>query len=359
MPTTTGMKGEGFYDEHSSGQRASIESLASWIDAAAAAATLPRSGRPFVVVDFGSSEGRNSVLAMRRVIGALRSRGAQGPICPVFTDLVTNNFNQLFRNVAEDDLLRKRDQGIFPAVIGGSFYTPLLPPGTVHLGLSFNSVLWLDRLPDVPFPEFIVYMGPRSHRPDVQIPAAAVEAFSLQAAHDLVRFLDCRAAEIAQGARLLVAQPARDHERSIGEGLYDLLHDACLDLVQEKQLNLESYQRVTMPIYFRSLEEMLAPVDAAAGALRDRFSIERAEVNRFATPFAAEYARTGDVDAYVDAYVGFAQAFTEPILRAGLDVTHGPQIVPAIYERMKQLLRAAPQQYEIVFIQATMLLQRR
>jgi hypothetical protein len=254
--------------------------------------------------------------------------------------------------------MRRRDEGIFPAAVGGSFYTTLLPPGTVHLGVTFNAVVWLDRLPAMPFPEFIVYMGPRSHRPDVQIRAAAVEAFSRQAEHDLVQFLECRAAEIVPGGRLLVAQPARDDERAIGQGLYDLLHDACLELVRDKRLDAEAYQRVTMPIYFRSLDEMLAPVDAARGRLRDRFTVDRAEIERFPTPFGAAYVRTGDLDAYVDAYVGFAQAFTEPILRAGLATAHGPQIVPAIYDRMKRLLRAAPQQYEIVYIQAAMLLAR-
>jgi hypothetical protein len=359
MPATIGMKGDGFYDDHSSGQRASIESLASWIEAAAAGAHLPTQGRPFVVADYGSSEGRNSVLAMRCVIDSLRRRGATGPVCPIFSDLVTNNFNQLFRNLDEDDVMRHREGGIFPAAVGGSFYTSLLPPGSVHLGMTFNAVVWLDRLPAEPFPEFIVYMGPRSHRADVRIPAATVAAFSQQAANDLIRFLECRAAEIAPGGRLLVAQPARDHERSIGEGLYDLMHDACLALVREKRLDLAAYQRVTMPIYFRSLDEMLAPVDAAGGPLHDRFSVERAEVERFPTPFGAAYARSGDLAAYVDEYVGFAQAFTEPILRAGLEAVHGPQIVPAIYERMKLLLREAPAQYEIEYIQAAVLFARR
>ena len=204
---------------------------------------------------------------------------------------MTNNFNQLFRNLYEDALLRNRAADIFPAAVGGSFYGPLLPAGSVHLGLSFNSVLWLDRLPDVPFPDFVIYMGPKAHRADVTISPAVARAFAEQAAHDLAVFLDCRARELVPGGRLLVAQPARDKDRAIGEGLYDLLHDASLSLVREKQLDLSAYQHVTMPIYFRSLEELLAPVDGVAGQLRAEFSIERAEVQRFPTPFGTAYAQ--------------------------------------------------------------------
>jgi hypothetical protein len=35
MPTTTGMKGAGFYDQHSTAQLATIHALQSWIAAAA------------------------------------------------------------------------------------------------------------------------------------------------------------------------------------------------------------------------------------------------------------------------------------------------------------------------------------
>ena len=38
---------------------------------------------------------------------------------------------------------------------------------------------------------------------------AVVESFSRQAADDLVRFLECRADEMAPGGRLLIAVPAQ------------------------------------------------------------------------------------------------------------------------------------------------------
>ena len=44
MPSTSGMKGDGFYDANSSGQRAAIEALLSWITAAAERLALPEAG---------------------------------------------------------------------------------------------------------------------------------------------------------------------------------------------------------------------------------------------------------------------------------------------------------------------------
>ena len=359
MPSTSGMKGGGFYDAHSSGQRASIEALLPWIDAAADATCLPPHGKPLVLVDYGCSEGRNAIASMSCAIEALRHRDTDVAVSPVFADLPSNNFNQLFHNLDAAGWLGRGTEGLCPVAAAGSFYQRLLPAATVHLALSFNSVLWLDQLPSEPLREFIVYLGPRLYRPDVHVPAATGEAFRRRAEQDLTQFYASRAAELVSGGRLLVAQPGRNDERSTGEGLYDLLHDACMQLVRDGRLDLAAYRNVTMPIYFRSIEELLLPVDPANGPLRDQFAVERAETQEVIPPFAAEFAHSGDLAKYVEEYVGFAQAFTEPVLRAALDARHGVEIVPAIFREMKDLLRASPEKYVIRYLQTAVLLARR
>lgn len=359
MPSTSGMKGDGFYDANSSGQRAAIEALLSWIGAAAKGLELPEAGRALTIADYGSSEGNNALQAMRQAITALRDRGAQQPIWAVFSDLSTNNFNQLFANLAAARALPGTADGVFRAAVGGSFYDQLLPPATVHLAMSFNSVLWLDHLPAEPLEDFVVYLGPHSHRADVRVPSATAQAFAQQAKSNLEQFLRCRAAELASGGRLLVAQPGSDDTYCTGQGLYDLLHDACLDLIAAGKLNRAEYARVTMPIYFRHVDELLGPVDATSGSLRDVFAIERAESQEVIVPFAADYARTQDTATYVERYVGFAQAFTEPVLRAGLDAAHGPELVPEIYQRMKERLAAEPTRYAFRYLQSMILLAKK
>jgi hypothetical protein len=46
MPATTGMKGAGYYDQHSGAQLSSIEALQHWVDAAVAALPLPAPAQP-------------------------------------------------------------------------------------------------------------------------------------------------------------------------------------------------------------------------------------------------------------------------------------------------------------------------
>ena len=74
MPVTTGMKGGGFYDDHSAPQMASIEAVLPWLEEAVGEADLPARGGPIVVADFACSEGKNSIAAAKRIIAALRKR---------------------------------------------------------------------------------------------------------------------------------------------------------------------------------------------------------------------------------------------------------------------------------------------
>src|ERR1700688_2626501 len=149
MPATTGMKGAGYYDQHSTAQLSTIQALEGWVEDAVANVPLPVPAQPVSVLDLGSSEGHNAIRLMGTIVAGLRRRTGQ-PIQTIYSDLASNNFNQLFANLEE-----ARRAGVFSAevssgAVGGSFYGPLLPPGTVHLATSFNSILWLDHLPPIP-----------------------------------------------------------------------------------------------------------------------------------------------------------------------------------------------------------------
>ncbi len=359
MPATTGMKGAGYYDQHSTAQLSSIQALQDWVDDAVANLPLPASGQPVTVLDMGSSEGRNAVRLMSTIVTGLRRRTDQ-PLQTIYSDLPTNNFNQLFANVEEARRAGLFAGGVHPGAVGASFYGPLLPPGTVHLATCFNSILWLDRLPATPLRDFVAYRRPlysrtgRSASPDV------TAAFTQQAERDLVRFLRCRARELVPGAKLLLASPGETDQVSVCDGSFDVLNDACLDLVAAGRLEREEYERLTMPCYFRTVAELLAPMEREDSPLRDAFTIDRAQALEVPIPFIVEFQRTGDVAAYSAAYAGFLRAISEPVVRAALKQTESElETVESLYARIRERLLAEPERYSWRFIVVSALLTRR
>src|SRR5262249_49919608 len=123
MPATTGMKGAGYYDRHSTAQLSSIHALQDWIDAAVVRVPLPAAPQPVTVLDLGSSEGRNAIRVMGSIVTGLRRRTEQ-PIRPLFSDLTSNDFNRLFANLEDARRADYFADDVFPGVVGGSFYGP-------------------------------------------------------------------------------------------------------------------------------------------------------------------------------------------------------------------------------------------
>jgi hypothetical protein len=353
-----GMKGAGYYDQHSGTQMSMIEALGDWVDDAVASLPLPAGGQPVTVLDLGSSEGRNAIRLMGSIVAGLRRRTRQS-VQTIYSDLASNNFNQLFAN-----LEKARRAGLFPAgvnasALGGSFYGPLLPPRTVRLATCFNAIHWLDRLPPVAVPDFVSYRRPHPSRPGNVRSRESTAAFARQAEHDLVRFLECRARELVPGGKLLLASPGDTDQDHISDGMTDVLNDACLDLVTAGQLQQQEYERLTLPCYFRTLPELLAPLERAGSPVRGAFAVERADTLEVPAPFVVNYRRVGDAAAYAGAYTGFLRAVSEPVVRSVLQQpAREATTVARLYERIRARLQAEPERYLFRYIVVAVLLTR-
>jgi hypothetical protein len=352
------MKGAGYYDRHSSAQLSSIQVLEDWLEDAVANLPLPAAAEPVTVLDLGSSEGRNAIHMMATIVERLRQRTPQ-PVQTIYSDLASNNFHQLFANLDQARHAGLFPADVYPAVIGGSFYNRLRPPGTVHLATCFNSIQWLDQWPPVPLPDDVVYRRPHPARPGWSASPKVASAFMRQAEHDLVQFLECRAEELVPGARLLLASPGDTDQARVSDGIGDVLNDACLDLVAASRLEREQYERVTMPVYFRTLAELLAPLERKDSPVRGAFAVERAEALEAPTPFVLAFQHDGDVSAYATAYTGFLRAISEPVVRAALNQPEGEDaIVESLYERIRARLLAQTERYAWRYILVAALLTR-
>lgn len=360
MPATTGMKGAGYYDQHSTPQLASMQLVFDWIETAIAEMSLPPDAQPFTVLDLGSSEGRNALITMSRIVEFVRRRRTRQLMQTVYSDLPSNNFNHLFLNLHEARTSGHIPANVYASAAAGSFYESLLSPGSVHLATAFNALLWLDKLLSAPVPDFVVYRRPHPPRPRLHVPQQTADAFARQADGDLVRFLQCRADELAPGGKLLIVSPGDSTEQRLADGIYDVLNDACLDLVAAGRLHQQRYERFTMPIYFRTVAETIAPLQRDGSPVKDAFTIDRAETLEVPTPFLVEFDRSGDAAKLADDYTGFLRAFSEPVARAALVGDDGESaILDELYGRIHARIKAEPARYRFRYLLTATLFTRR
>jgi hypothetical protein len=357
VPVTTGMRGAGYYNQNSAPQWAAIEAVLPWLEDEVGRMALPDVA-PIVIVDYGSSEGRNSIAAMRRLVDALRARTPQ-PIQVVHSDLPTNDFNQLFVNLAAAGPARSPHAQVYSAAVGGSMFEQLLPPATVTCATTFNAIGFLDHPSEVEIPDFILPMGPGRPRPGVAVSDEVRNAYAHQSAEDLTRFYRARADETVPGGKLLVATFGANECYRCCDGIYDVLNDALLELRDAGRIDREAYRRLVFPIYFRSREELIAPVVQDDSPVAGCFHVERAESMEVAIALNQLREQSAEDSAFASEFTGFIRAYSEPILRQSFrDQANLDDLIEEVYRRIQALLLEKPSDYEFHYIQVAALLTR-
>src|SRR5262249_15967035 len=199
------------------------------------------------------------------------------------------------------------------------FSRPARPRAPPPRPPSSSALPWPARPPRPPRPAPAVPRRPPPPRPGPAVAPEVTAAFTRQAEQDLVRFLECRARELVPGGKLLLAAPGDTEQARVIDGLFDLLNDACLDLIAAGRLTEGDHERLPMPCYYRTVAELLAPLERPASPVRGVFTVERAESLEVPIPYIVEFRRGGDVAAYAAAYTGFLRAISEPVVRAAFN----------------------------------------
>ncbi len=245
------MEGGGHYNANASAQATSVTFGLDLVRAAATTAPVGPAGA-VAVVDYGASEGRNSLAPVSVVVEEVRRvRGRDQPVWVFHTDLPDNDFPSLFRTVAHDPHSYRRP-GVYTAAVGRSFYEQLLPDASVGLGWSSIALHWLRAVP-----------GPLDGFWFSSATADQQGVWARAGADDWAAFLTARAAEMLPGARLVVVVGAAHGEgrtrRSGAERAMDAVADGLAALVGSGGVTDAERAAMTIPAWYRTEAEWRAP----------------------------------------------------------------------------------------------------
>lgn len=353
----TRIRGEGVYDANSDMQRCILEAASPLIDYAAVRAQIPTE-RTFSIVDYGCSEGRNSVDSVKKIIRSVRNRDKRARISVLHNDLPRNNFNRLFENLyddpensyldtADDDLIRLGSK-VFAFASGASFYGRVAPDESVDFAISSSAAHWLSNLPDLSIKDHIFHAFAK---PDEK------RKLSRLAAHDWQKFLLARAAEMAPGGRMVLTMGGRrlnadsDIEDFGCRAIIDLMNNVLKELVEENRIMRAAYERFALPIYCRSVDEVLAPFKDNHSPLADQFTVEYAETHRQKCDRFERLLLGGEADLYAETVVDNVGAYAQPALEQGLFGTterlsaEQSKTIELLFARMKEAIASNPNKF--------------
>jgi hypothetical protein len=202
------MEVNGAYNKHAKLPASGAALALPLLEKAVRSVELDQEAQPIVIADYGSSQGKNSMIPMRLAIRGLRRRiGPNRAISVFHIDQPSNDFTTLFSVLdADPDRYGVGETNVFPAAIGRSFYQSVLPPGSVHLGWSSYAAVWLSQIPTLIPGHFFPAHTTGKVRTE----------FDRQAAKDWEAFLSLRAKELRLGGRLVVVLPALADDGSSG-----------------------------------------------------------------------------------------------------------------------------------------------
>lgn len=337
--TPAPMEGHGVYNRSSRVQAAGLSPAVPLLERAARSVPLPAGSDPVLLVDYGSSEGHNSLGPLATAIGVLRERlGPERAISVVHTDLPDNDFTALFRTLAADpnSYLRGNPE-VFALAVGRSFYEQILPAGSVTLAWSSWAIQWLSCLPAL-IPDQVQVAYSRD--------PAARAAFGEQAAVDWRTFLTHRGRELRPGGRLVVLTMCVDQAGNFGyRPLLEAMYAALLDLVEKGLFHVEEASRMAIPTVGRSLEDLRAPF-AESGCFSG-LSIEQMEVFPGEDRIWAQFESDGDVQAFGARWAAFSRASVFPTLAAclagGRNDPRAPMFIDRLEAGLAARLAAAPE----------------
>jgi hypothetical protein len=330
------MEGDGFYNRHSAIQAAGITHLSSlW---RIACNTVVLANPPLVIVDYGSSQGRNSMSPIRSAIEILRARGgSEVPIEVIHTDLPSNDFSALFDALKSDpDSYLSRTSDVYPAAIGRSFYEPLRPPESIHLGWSTWALQWMSRSP-AEAPDHV--LAGMSASPEVST------AVKRQQAADWRLFLELRAHEMRPGAKLLVGFTARTPEETGWEWLLGELWSSVEEMGRDGLFSAEEQRRLTIPIGLRSIEELQHPFHGPRRI--SALTVEHLDILKVANPFWADFQKDNDRHAFAQSHADTTRAWAGPTIASLIDPSRNrTALVSDLFARFARRLAVNPRKHE-------------
>jgi hypothetical protein len=303
------MEGKGSYNRHATLPADGAALALPLLKKAVGTLNVGSRDERLVIADYGSSQGKNSLVPIRLAIGGLRKRiGPDRAISVFHIDQPSNDFNSLFEVLgSHPDRYVLDDPNVYPAAIGKSFYERVLPDASVHLGWSSYAAVWMSRVPSrIP-----------GHFIGIRSTGAVRTEFDRQSARDWRAFLTVRARELRPGGRLVVVLPGIDDSGSAGiEPLFDHANAALEEMVVDGAISADERFQMTLAAHPRRRRDLFEPFDL--NGTFQQLRVEDFAMSEVADGAWLQYDRDGDKDALATKRALFFRSVFVPSLAGGL-----------------------------------------
>lgn len=355
---TVAMKGDGYYSQSTRGAKDVIDNAVAMLIKATACIAEPPLGLPLHIADFGAADGGTSKKAIFDMVAALRQRFADRQIEVTYTDLPSNDYSNLFKNIlglTEDQANNylEQYQGVFVNAIGIGFHQQLLPNSSLDIGFSATAMHYISEKP----------CEITNHVHMVGASGATLAAYAERAAKDWEAILIARARELRPGGRLVLINFGKDEKgrylgNTGGVNMFDTFAELWAGMCQEGLISDKEYENASFLQYYRTVEEYCAPFkDETSPGSKAGLRLVSCRTGVVQCPYRAAFdAASGAMSnrEFARSYIPTLRSWSETVFANALDAKRPPQqradLVDTFYQRYEDLVAENPDGHAMDYV---------
>lgn len=326
------------------------------LDAVASSNAAPQSPAFWNFSDMGCADGGTSLDLWRKVAKHTRSHSS-ADIQIVYADQSRNDFNALvhiIHGLTDFETYLNEIDNLRLLQSGASFYTPVLPADSLHLGFSATAMHWLSSKPgDI-----------SDHVHMVGASGEELQQFSEQAQQDWKTILLHRARELKSGGKLVLVNFCRDEQGQYlgatdGINMFDTFNSIWQRFVDDGVITADEYRSMTLPQYYNTPEEFARPFQQQGGdVVNAGLKLESIETHRVRCPFAEDFKKHGDAKKFAREYIPTIRTWNESIFYAGLAANRSAgerrEIIENYYGTYQKMVEENPAGHAMDYVHAYM-----
>jgi len=364
---TIAMKGGGYYSQRTRGAKDVIDNASGMLVEAADAINPPDSGGPIVLADFGAADGGTSESALRKCIEQIRGRFPHNQIQVTYTDLPSNDFSALFKNLLGVGPQAARTyltdiENVFVSACGIGFHRQLLPDASLDIGFSATAMHYISEKP-CPIENHVHMVGASGE---------TLTAYADQARQNWNDLLVARAKELRPGGRLVMLNFGIDEEgRYLGNtggiNMFDTFADIWGQMCNEGTISESEFINASFPQYYRTVEEFCAPFkDSDSPVYQAGLRLVSAKTGVVGCPYRRAFDEAGSAMSareFAKSYVPTLRSWSEAVFLSGLDdsrpMEERHQIVDTFYQRYEDRVASDPSGHAMDYVHCYLAVKKR
>ncbi|MHC8597248.1 class I SAM-dependent methyltransferase [Arenicellales bacterium IMCC55707] len=355
---TMAMKGGGYYSQRTRGAKDVIDNAVKMLLDAAQVVPEPSKGQPIRLADFGAADGGTSAAAWRKCIEHLRDRFTQAQIQVTYTDLPSNDFSSLFKNLlgfgsSGANTFLTDIENVFVNACGIGFHEQLLPDETLDIGFSATAMHYISEKPCT-IDDHVHMVGASGD---------ALAAFAQQAKHNWEDLLLARARELRPGGRLVILNFGIDEQgRYLGNtggiNMFNTFAELWSNMRNEGIISSDEFQNTAFPQYYRTVEEFCAPLkDQSSAVYQAGLRLVSAKTGVLGCPYRRAFDEAkGSMSnrEFAVSYIPTLRSWSEAVFINGLSgerpQEEKDQIVDQFYQRYEDRVADNPDGHAMDYV---------